>query len=49
MSNETKIREAVEDILTEKEYEKHYLASRTEEVKKVIIELDGGEFLTIEG
>jgi hypothetical protein len=48
MSTESKVREAVENILEEREYEKHYLTSNAE-VKKVMVELDDGDFLIIEG
>lgn len=50
MNDETKIREAVEDILEEKEYEQRYLASRAgQEVKRVVVDLDDGDVLIIEG
>jgi hypothetical protein len=50
MSTESKVREVLENILEEKEYEAHYRAVHLEkEVKITKVELDDGEFLIIEG
>lgn len=49
MNDETKIREAVQSILEEKEYEIEYLSKGRKEPTKTIVDLDDGDVLIIEG